>query len=75
MVLFEGTFPSFFKDKVKKKSQNCRNQGFSYYFCLLIEGSGSGSIPLTSGSGSLWPKNDAATYRCRTLWKRHFPVQ
>jgi hypothetical protein len=26
------------------------NQGFSYYFCMLIEGSG--SIPLTSGSGS-----------------------
>jgi hypothetical protein len=23
----------------------------------MIEGSGSGSIPLTSGSGSLWPKN------------------
>ncbi len=31
-----------------------RNQGFSYYFCLTIEGSelGSGSIPLTNGSGS-----------------------
>ncbi len=29
--------------KVKKKSQNRRNQGFSYYFCLMIEGSGSGS--------------------------------
>jgi hypothetical protein len=24
------------------------NQGFSSYFCLLIEGSGSGSIPLTN---------------------------
>jgi hypothetical protein len=32
------------------KSQNSRNQGFSYYFCLMIEGSG--SIPLTNGSGS-----------------------
>jgi hypothetical protein len=21
-----------------KKSQNSRNQGFSYYFCLMIEG-------------------------------------
>ncbi len=42
-----------FKDKkIQKKSQNSRNQGFSYYFCLLIEGSGSGSIPLTNGSGS-----------------------
>ncbi len=32
------------------KSQNNRNQGFSYYFCLMIEGSG--SIPLTNGYGS-----------------------
>ncbi len=36
--------------KVIKKSQNSRNQGFSYYFCLLIEGSG--SVPLTNGSRS-----------------------
>ncbi len=58
-VLFEGTFTSFFKDKSQKESQNSRNQGFSYYFCMLIEGSGagSGSIPLTSGSGSGRPKN------------------
>ncbi len=39
-----------------KRSQNSRNQGFSYYSCLIIEGSGSGSragsIPLTNGSGS-----------------------
>jgi hypothetical protein len=35
-----------------KKSKNCRNQGFSYYFCLMIEGSGSGSLwPKTCGSG------------------------
>ncbi len=42
--------------KVKKKSQNSRNKGFSYYLCLMIEGSGSGSeagsILLTDGSGS-----------------------
>jgi hypothetical protein len=51
--------------KVKKMSQNRRNQGFSYYICLMIEGSGSGSragsesgsIPLTNGSGSWRPKN------------------
>jgi hypothetical protein len=29
-------------------SQSSRNQGFSYYICLMIEGSG--SIPLTYGS-------------------------
>jgi hypothetical protein len=35
-----------------KKSQNSRNQSFSYYFCLMIEGSGSvsGSVYLTNGS-------------------------
>jgi hypothetical protein len=61
ILLFEGTFISFIKNK--KKLQNSRNQGFSYYFCLMIEGSGSGvgsgSIPLTdgSGSGSRRPKN------------------
>jgi hypothetical protein len=49
--------------KIQKESQNIRNQGFSYYFYMMIEGSGSGagsgSIPLTSGSGSeSWrPKN------------------
>jgi hypothetical protein len=31
-------------------SQNNRNQSFSYFFCLMIEGSG--SVPLTKGSGS-----------------------
>ncbi len=36
-----------------------RIQGFPYYFCLMIEGSGSGSVPLTNGSGSEFkrPKN------------------
>ncbi len=57
LLLFEGTFTSFFKDKKSKKSQNSWNQGFPYYFCMMIEGSGSGSIPLTSGSGSGRPKN------------------
>ncbi len=47
------------KLRVKKKSQNSRNQCFSYYFCLMIEGSRSGSIFLTNGSasGSRRPKN------------------
>jgi hypothetical protein len=47
----------FSKIKSQKESQISRNQGFSYYFCMIIEGSGSGSIPLTSGSGSGRPKN------------------
>ncbi len=48
----------FSKLKNQKKSENSRNQGFAYYFCLMIEGSG--SIPLLtkgSRSGSRRPKN------------------
>jgi hypothetical protein len=33
----------FSKIKSQKKSQNSRNQGFSYYFCMMKEGSGSGA--------------------------------
>ncbi len=53
----------FSKIKSSKKAQNSRNQGFFTYFGFLIEGSisgsraGSGSIPLTCGSGSGRPKN------------------
>jgi hypothetical protein len=56
-LLFEGTF--FKYKKVKKKPQNSRNQGFSYFFCMMIEVFRSGSIPLTNGSvsRSMTPKN------------------
>jgi hypothetical protein len=66
LLLSEATLTSFFKDKKSKRvtKYGSRNQGFfSYYFCMMIEGSGSragsgsGSIPLTSGSGSGRPKN------------------
>jgi hypothetical protein len=55
LLLFEGTFTSFFKEK----SQSSRNQVFSYHFTLVIEGTGSGSISMNngSGSGSRRPKN------------------
>ncbi len=36
----------------KEVSQNSQNRGFSYFFCLMIEGSESGSVPHTNGSGS-----------------------
>jgi hypothetical protein len=59
ILLFEGTFTLFFKGKKSKRSHKTlktvpRNLDLSYYFCLMIEGSGSeaGSIPLTNGSGS-----------------------
>jgi hypothetical protein len=33
---------NYFKDKnFIKKYQNSKNQGYFYYFCLMIEGSGS----------------------------------
>jgi hypothetical protein len=50
-------FHHFSKKNSQKELQNTRNKGFSYYFCMKIEGSRSGSIPLTSGSGSGRPKN------------------
>ncbi len=51
--LFKGTFTSFFKDKKSYDDHRC----FSYYCCLMLEGSGSGSLTLTNGSGSRRPKN------------------
>jgi hypothetical protein len=36
---------NFSKIKRQKESPNSMDQGFSYYFCMMIEGSG--SIPLT----------------------------
>jgi hypothetical protein len=59
-MLFPSIFAYYFlklhlhHKKVIKKSQNKRNQGFSYYFCFMIEGLGSGSR--TKGSGSGAPK-------------------
>jgi hypothetical protein len=41
LLLSVGTFTSV---QVIKKSQNSRNQGFSYFFSLLMEGSGSVQI-------------------------------
>ncbi len=76
ILLFEGTFTSFFKGKKSKRSHKTVDPGFSYYFCLMIErsgaGAGSGSIPLTNGSGS-WsrrPKNTWIRIRIRNtaLW-------
>jgi hypothetical protein len=40
-----------------KKSQNSRNKSYFYNFCLMIEGSGSGSLTNGSKSGSGRPKN------------------
>ncbi len=78
LLLFEGKFTSFFKDKKLKESQNSRNQGFSYYFCMIIEGSGSragsGSIPLTPGSGSLRPKNMWIRWIWIWIWIRNTDI-
>ncbi len=42
LVLFEGTC-TFFKNKKSKRVIKYRSQGFSYNFCMMIEGSGSGA--------------------------------
>jgi hypothetical protein len=55
-------FHHFCKLKSLKEWHNRRNQGFSYYFCM-IEWSWTGSIPLTSGSGS-------GSWRPRNMWIR-----
>ncbi len=49
----------FSKIKSQKVVTHSRNQGFSYFFILMLEGSGagSGSMPLTTGSGSRRFKN------------------
>jgi hypothetical protein len=47
----------FSKIKSQKEVTKQWNQGFPYYFYLMIEGSESGSVPLTDGSESQRPKN------------------
>ncbi len=38
LLLFEGAYlHNFLKVKNQKESQNSRNQGFSYYFCMVVE--------------------------------------
>ncbi len=61
-IRFEATFTSF--TFTSKTSQNSRNQGFSFYFCSMIEGSG--YVPRTNGSGSERSKN--ITLRERAAW-------
>ena len=66
--LFFLSFPAYYflkvhlhhfsKIKSQKKSQNSRNQGFSYYFCMMREGSG--SVHPTSGS---WSRRSKKTYQ------------
>ncbi len=58
-------FFSKIKSQKEVTKQYGRNQDFSYYFCSMIEGSRSGSIPLTNGSG--WRKN----MRIRWIWIRN----
>jgi hypothetical protein len=59
LLTYEGTFTyHFLKIKSHKEVTKSGNQGFSnYIFCLMIEGSGAGSISVTNGSGPEKPKN------------------
>ncbi len=49
---------------IPHKSEKRRNQGFSYYFCLMIEGPGAGSVHVNNGSGR--PENIRIRIRMRT---------
>jgi|688.fasta_scaffold537595_1 hypothetical protein len=50
----------FQSHKELNKSQNSWNQGFSYYFCVMIEGFGAGSVPRINRSGSKRPKTSGS---------------
>jgi hypothetical protein len=52
--------------KAKKSHKKNRTQSFSYYFCLILEGSG--SIPLTCGSGS-------GSRRLKNMWIRWIRIR
>ncbi len=74
-----GTFYHYSQLKVKKKLQKSGNQRFSYYFCVMMEGSGAGSVLVTNGSGcgSGSPKNIRIwipnTGTWNTCWTRYSP--
>jgi hypothetical protein len=65
-IRIRGSVPLTNGSGLRKKSQNSRNLGFSYFFGVIIEGSG--SVPRTNGSGSL----EAQKIRIRlrnTAWR------
>ncbi len=55
----------FQRQKVIQKSQNSENQWFSYYCCLMIKksGSGTGSLSLTNGS-----EPGSVSGRLKNIW-------
>jgi hypothetical protein len=51
-------------------SQNRKNQGFSYYFCLMMEGSGSGTVQIVMDLDSGGPKEyPTDPQHCYLAWK------
>jgi hypothetical protein len=55
-LLFEGIFTLFSWRKSHEEFITQQKLRFLNFFCLMMEGSGSGSVPLTNGSGSVRPK-------------------
>ncbi len=49
-----------FRSCSERKGAVSYRKGFSYYFCQMIEGSGSGSVHVTNGSG--WDLGGPKTY-------------
>ncbi len=67
LLLFEVTFSSFVTNikSQKKNSQNSRNHGFSCYFCLMLEGSGAGTLLCLLCGWLLRFPTPAAVWTCR----------
>jgi hypothetical protein len=61
LLLIDGTFTSFFKDKKSKRSQKTGIKVFLYYFIFCLKIEGYGSVPLANGSGSRGAKNKDPT--------------
>ncbi len=62
----------FSKIKSQKDKKKSRNQGFSYYFCMMIEGSGSGS---RAGSRSTHHTSGSGSRRHKNMWIRWIRIR
>ncbi len=70
MPLTNGSGSCYFRHRPsrcqQKKVTNSRNQGVSYYFCIMIEGSRSGSLSTTSSvAWRLFPFRTPVEWTCR----------
>ncbi len=65
LLFFEGTFTVHHFSKIKSHE---KNQGFSYYFCLMIEGSGSGTWMRKNMRIRIRIRNTGINMSCLPRW-------